>query len=163
MWISTISRCKRGSYYLFLKGKKSSWTKYFCFFGENNCGWKKCRFLVDGCCQTRDYRCPHAPHRAPHRGTSGNTCKDVCCANICPHYCFFSFLSAEISGHLWSSFSHCVSLLIRLRERGRLTRQDLPRLQWVLKYLSWVQQFFMMSWVWVQRFVVLKLNSRTGA
>jgi hypothetical protein len=29
------------------------------------------------------------------------------------------------------------------------TAQDLPWLQWVLEYLSWVQEFFMMSWVWV--------------
>ena len=33
-------------------------------------------------------------------------------------------------------------------ESSRL--EDLPWLQWVLEYSSWVQEFFMMSWVWVR-------------
>jgi hypothetical protein len=58
----------------------------------------------------------------------------------------------------------CVGRIYNLIEEALVcgSFQDLPWLQWVLKYLSWVQGTFMMSWVWVQRFVVLKLNSRTG-
>jgi hypothetical protein len=56
---------------------------------------RRCCFFV--CWMLPDYRRPNAPHRVPHRNAIRNTWRNVCYVNICPLWCFFSFVSAEIS------------------------------------------------------------------